>query len=155
MSKTHWKSGEKSPYLGAWDLPDYKDRNYTIAEARREETKGLKSNTTKVVAYFKEPIKPMLINSTNAKRISRICQSSFIEDWVDLEVTLYVEKGIEAFGEITDALRIRSETIVLPVLDEKSPKWETAKKKVQEGMTYDQISQYYKISKKDYEKLKK
>jgi len=49
--------------------------------------------------------KPMILNATACKQLRKFTGSSFLEDWNDTLVTLYVEK-IKAFGEIVDAVRI-------------------------------------------------
>ena len=153
--KTHWKIAFDSPYLGSWDLDDYQDLNLIIKEVKKETTEGLKQNETKNVCYFENAnYKPMLLNAGNSKLIKKLSNSPYIEDWKGVEITLYV-KEVKAFGELHDALRIRSVTKIIkkPVLDEKSPKWETAKAKVKEGMSYDAICKHYEITKANYKKL--
>jgi len=49
----------------------------------------------------------MILNRTNAKAIEKVANSGLVEDWVGVGVTLYVEKGVKAFGDVVDALRIR------------------------------------------------
>ena len=49
----------------------------------------------------------MILNRTNAKAIEKVAGSGLIQDWVGTKVTLYVESGVKAFGEVVDALRIR------------------------------------------------
>ena len=59
------------------------------------------------VVYFKEFDKPMILNRTNAKAIEKVAGSGLVQDWTGVQVTLYVEQGVKAFGEVVDALRIR------------------------------------------------
>ena len=49
----------------------------------------------------------MILNRTNSKAIEKVAGSGLVQDWVGTQVTLYVEKGVKAFGEVVDALRIR------------------------------------------------
>ena len=49
----------------------------------------------------------MILNRTNAKAIENVSGSVLGQDWVGVQVTLYVEQGVKAFGEVVDALRIR------------------------------------------------
>ena len=37
----------------------------------------------------------------------RVAGSGLVQDWTGVQVTLYVEQGVKAFGEVVDALRIR------------------------------------------------
>lgn len=109
MEKIHWKKAFNSEYIGAADLEDYKDIVLTIKEVRYEQTKGTKEKEMKNVAYFVENMKPMILNATNCKAVRKLAGgSNFINDWKNVRVTIYVEKNVKAFGEVTDALRIRS-----------------------------------------------
>lgn len=148
--KTHFKKAFKSPYLGSQDLPDYKDMNLTIEKVIMQESKGLKENSTFNIAYFTDvSFKPMLLNSTNSKRVSKLANSPYIEDWVNIEVTLTVKK-VSAFGDIHDALRIREVTrkiqTSLPELNSNSKKWNEIIGRVSEGAKREVISKYYSVS---------
>lgn len=155
--KTHWKKAFDSPYLGSWDLEDYKDMTLTIDRVIIEQTQGLKENSKMNVCYFKEKgYKAMLLNSTNSKMIKKLANSPYIEDWANTRITLFVQQNIKAFGELHDALRIRPITteIKKPTLNPKSEKWELAKSKVKEGMTFEQISKHYTITEANFKLLK-
>lgn len=107
--KIHWKKAFNSEYIGAADLQDYNDIVLTIKEVRFEQTRGTKEKEMKNVAYFVENMKPMILNATNCKAVRKLAGgSNFINDWQNIRVTLYVERNVKAFGETTDALRIRS-----------------------------------------------
>jgi hypothetical protein len=109
MEKIHWKKAFNSDYIGASDLEDYKDIVLTIKEVRLEQLKGTKEKDTKNVAYFVENMKPMILNATNCKAVRKLAGgSNFINDWQNIRATIYVERNVKAFGELTDALRIRS-----------------------------------------------
>lgn len=149
MSKTHFKKAFNSPYLGSQDLPDYKDINLTIERVELQQSAGLKENSKFNIAYFTDvKIKPMLLNSTNSKIISKLAKSVYIEDWVNIEITLMV-KQVKAFGDIHDALRIREVTrkiTNLPVLNNASKKWGELIEKVMNGAERKIIEKYYSIS---------
>ena len=95
------------------------------------------------------PHKPMILNVTNQKALTKAIGSPFIEDWSDKTVTLYVAK-VRAFGETVDALRIRdmlNTPPALPTLDIKHPKWNDAKQSVKDGKaTIAQIRAKYSLS---------
>jgi hypothetical protein len=108
-TKTHWKKAFSSDYIGSQDLEDYKDIILTVKEVRLEQLKGTKEKDTKNVAYFVENVKPMILNATNCKSLRKLAGgSNYINDWKNIRVQIYVERGVKAFGDITDALRIRS-----------------------------------------------
>jgi len=150
--KTHWKKSFDSPYIGSWDLDEYKDLTLTIQEAKSEMTKDLKENSIKNVIYFQEDYKPMIVNSTNSKMIKNICGSPYLEDWKGCRITLFV-KEVRAFGENHDALRIREKTKELPTLTKDHPKFLDVRKAVQCGnFTINQVKTKYKLT-KEIEKL--
>lgn len=156
MSKTHWKKAFKSPYLGSWDLEDYKDLTLTIDHVELKRTKGLKDDAEMNIAHFKEKgYKPMILNSTNSQTVKMLTGSNYIEDWKDVRVTLYVLEGIRAFGGVHDGLRIRTvttetKTNELPILNEKSDKWQGAVDGLKAGtVDLQTIMQYYKVGKKE------
>lgn len=108
---THWRKILESDYLAGSDLDDgkgnFKPIVATIKNARREEI--LEPATAKkevcLVLHFCESLKPMICNVTNAKVISKVTGSVYIEDWQDKRITIKTEK-VKAFGEIWDALRV-------------------------------------------------
>lgn len=155
--KTHFKKAFNSPYLGSQDLPDYKDINLVIERVELQQSKGLKENSNFNIAYFTDVTKkPMLLNATNSKILSKLAGSVYIDDWVNIEVTLTVKK-VSAFGDIHDALRIREVTRKvqknLPVLNEKSKKWLEIVKKVFEGAERETLSNFYQVSDDIWNKL--
>ena len=109
--KTHWKKTCNPNYLGSWDLDDnqggFKKLNLTIAAIKQEEVMNPETSKKQIetVCYFKEDYKPMILNNTNKKAISKAAKSDYIEDWAGTVITIKVEK-VKAFGDIWDALRI-------------------------------------------------
>ena len=108
---THWRKILESEYLAGADLDDGKG-NFTpiiatIKTARREEI--LEPGTSKkepcLVLHFRENIKPMICNVTNAKSVTKATGTAYIEDWAGKRITIKTEK-VKAFGELWDALRI-------------------------------------------------
>lgn len=106
---THWKKLRNPDYLGAYALPNEgAEMILTIAFARKESVAGTDGKKQDcLVVHWKEAEKPMIINATNAKTISRLAKSNFIEKWQGCAVIVYAAK-VSAFGQETDALRIRS-----------------------------------------------
>jgi hypothetical protein len=105
--KTHWKKNFNYDYMGSYSLPDGKDVIVTIKALKKEKVTGPKGKKEECfVAYFSDSDKPMILNKTNCKAIERLYGSPFIEDWGGKKIQLYVAK-VDAFGDITDALRVR------------------------------------------------
>ena len=104
---THWKKLTNPDYLGAYALEDGQDITLTIRSVGEEVvtgTDGKKENC--VVAHFVEKVKPMILNATNMKMLTKLYKSPYIEDWVGKKFIVGATK-IKAFGEIVEALRIR------------------------------------------------
>lgn len=156
MKLTHFKEASNSPYLGAWDLPNYEDINLTIKEVRKEMSKGLKEDGLFNIVYFKEPnVKPMLLNSTNSKSISRVAKSPYLEKWAGVEITLFVQRGVKAFGELHDALRVRPVTTVKTKqeLTPGSKLWDKAKERAKAGASIEVFRKHYIITDENFKEL--
>ena len=61
----------------------------------------------KFVIQFKEFSKPMVLNSTNIKRLGKALGDD-TDDWTGGQVVLYVDHDIEFGGNIVGGLRIRA-----------------------------------------------
>ena len=61
----------------------------------------------KWMVRFNEFSKPMIINSTNIKRLARACGSEESDDWVGKKVVLYVDHDVEFGGNVVGGLRIK------------------------------------------------
>ncbi len=112
MVRTHWRKIIESEYLAGADLDDgngkHLDIVVTILEAKKEMVREQATNKEEgcLILKFKENKKPMICNVTNAKAISKVLGSEYIEDWSGKRIIIGTEK-IKAFGEIWDALRVR------------------------------------------------
>lgn len=94
-------------YLGSWDVPDDEDLILTIDHVEQNDVKNERGSERKLVIHFAENgYKPMILNTTNAKAIGKVCGSNKVENWEGLRVAIHTEK-VTAFGGTTDALRIR------------------------------------------------
>ena len=111
--KTHWRKIIESEYLAGADLDDgngkHTDIVLTIAEAKKEMVREVGTNKEEgcLILKFRENKKPMICNVTNAKTISKVLGSEYIEDWAGKRIQIGTEK-IKAFGEVWDALRVRA-----------------------------------------------
>ncbi|TQI68974.1 hypothetical protein [Clostridium sp. KNHs216] len=106
--KTHWKKLQNPDYLGAYALEPGQDLIATIKSVGEEKVIGSdgKKEECTVVHFAERDIKPMVLNVTNAKTISKIYKTPYIEDWHGCKIQIYVAQ-VKAFGDVVDALRIR------------------------------------------------
>lgn len=148
MSKTHYRKLMNPDYLGAYDFTEKEERLVTIASVKTEQVIGPDGKKDEcIVARFKEAYKPMILNSTNCKMITKLTGSAFIEDWYGKQVRIYVAQ-VRAFGEMVDALRIKSEVIApLPELVAGSENFVKCKDAIKSGQfTIEQVKRKYSVS---------
>lgn len=123
--KGHWKKQFNYEYLGSYSLDGKKEAVVTVSRLAQEKVIGQQGRKEDCfVVYFKEFDKGMILNRTNARAIEKVQGSGLIEDWIGVQVTLYVEKGVKAFGDVVDALRIR----------DKKPTRQTMTKEIETSM---------------------
>lgn len=105
---THWKKLTNPDYLGAYALEPGQDLIVTIKSVANEVVTGTdgKKETCSVMR-FAENVKPMVLNATNSKMITKLLKTPYIERWAGRKIQIYVESGVKAFGDVVDALRIR------------------------------------------------
>lgn len=111
MKKTHWREIKQTEYLGGHDLNDgkggFKDIIVTIKEAHKKKVSDIHGDETdELILEFADDTKPMILNVTNSRTLSKLFKSSYIEDWAGKEIQIGTQK-VKAFGEMHDALRIR------------------------------------------------
>lgn len=110
----------KSTHLAAADLDamsiEGKQLIFTIKEAWYETKVDVSGSATDgYFCSFIEPIKDMVINSTNRKTIAGFAkQNGFNEvdcwnigNWGGIKIELYPLRDIKAFGKIQDGIRIK------------------------------------------------
>lgn len=107
---THWKKLTNPLYIGAYDFQPNEEKVGTIAYVRQESVigaDGKKEDCT--VAHFSEKeLKPLILNVTNCKAITKLYKSPYIEDWAGKTIVMRVQQ-VRAFGEVVDAVRIKPE----------------------------------------------
>jgi hypothetical protein len=147
--KTHWKKLTNPDYIGAYALENGKDLNVKITKVVREMVTGTGGKKEECTVAYLEGQKPMILNNTNCKQIAKLADSSYIEDWNGLTITLYIAK-IRAFGEDNvECLRVRKQlpVISLPELTPQHKRWNGAKKAIAEGsVSIEQIKESFSLS---------
>jgi len=107
-NKTHWKKLTNPDYLGAYSIENGSDLIATIKSVALENVTGADGKKEQcTVIRFVEDLKPFICNRTNAKTISKIYDTPYIEDWANKKIQLYATT-VKAFGEQVEALRIRT-----------------------------------------------
>lgn len=150
MEKTHWKKVFNSDYLGSCDLEEGKDLKAVIKSVAVGSVKNTdgKSQERNIATFTDSKLKPMVLNATNCKVIKKFTKSSYINDWVNVPVQIYIKDDIRAFGDITEGLRFRSvqPEITKPELTPKSQAWPEAIKFLNGSGTIPSIRKKYVLS---------
>lgn len=92
-----------SKYLKASDLKGREP--VLIIKVVKYEPVG-QAKQMKAVVYFEKVEKGLVLNKTNANRITQIAGSGVTEEWPGVSIKLYATQ-VEFQGEPTDAIRIR------------------------------------------------
>lgn len=112
-NKSHFRKVYKSDHLGVADLEDLIDEGkslvFTITHVKQETTLVAGKKGDFNIAYFKEPIKPWVLNATNAKVVKSFAGtgSPFVEDWKNVPVELYIDNNVKMKGEVVGGVRIK------------------------------------------------
>lgn len=103
----HWKQMVNIDYLGAYALSDGNDMIVTIKTVRKEQVTGPNGKKEEcVVAHFAENCRPMILNRTNMKMITKVHKTPYIDQWAGKKIQLYVDTT-RFGGETVECLRIR------------------------------------------------
>jgi len=133
--KHHYRNVFKSDHLGSADLEDFIEQKkalvFTIKEVKQEfgaKVAGKKGDFN--IAYFVEPIKPLVLNATNSKQIKAFAGGSpFVENWKNITIELYIDENVKSVaGGTTQGVRIRPVQPIVSKPEFKEVNFEPAKK---------------------------
>ncbi len=159
-NKTHYRKVFKSDHLGVADLEDLTEQGssliFTIKQVKQEI--GAKVAGRKVdanIAYFNEPIKPLVLNAGNSKIVKKLAGGTpFLEHWANLTIQLYIDPTASFGGEVTGGVRINPNPPVIKraqVTPENKDRWQNAKNSYIQHKNFDAILKRADISKEDQE----
>jgi hypothetical protein len=106
-----------SRYLKAADL-NTEEVKATISRLVVEPIRDVQSgkDEDQPVVHFEEFEKGLILNRTNAESIAALHRSD-TDAWVGKRITLYVQRGVHAFNQVWDVIRVRNS--VPPAAQEK------------------------------------
>jgi len=112
--KTHYRKAFNSPYLSSPDIVG--PTVLTISHVRLEPDKTKKTKDLFNTAYFiekelraGEKLKPMILNATNSRTMRQLTGSYFLEDWINVPVTVFVDPSVRFGNKTLEGLRISTE----------------------------------------------
>lgn len=133
-NKTHYRKAFDSPYLSSADIVE--PTVLTVKSVRLEADKTKKTKDQFNTAYFAEKeirpgekLKPMILNATNSKTMKGLTGSAFIDDWLDVRITVYVDHNVKFGKESVEGLRISPQppAVKRPITPAMSKAWSNAK----------------------------
>ena len=162
ITKTHYRKVFKSDHLGVADLEDMLEAKtqliFTITHVKQEigvMVAGRKGNHN--IAYFKEKIKPLVLNATNSKVMKNFARgSSFVEDWTNVVVQLYIDSGAKLKGEIVGGVRINPQQPRLskPLITQANKAlWDRARSSYIQYGNFHAVTEHADISKESMDKI--
>lgn len=105
---THWKKLTNPNYIGAWDFQPNETKVVTIVSVTKELVKNQEGKDEPcIVMKIAETQKPMILNKTNCKLITKVLKTPHIEKWAGHKITLFVTP-VRAFGDTVDAIRVKT-----------------------------------------------
>lgn len=113
--KTHYRKVFKSDHLGSADLEEMIEEGkpliFTISHVNQEySTKVAGRKIDANIAYFKEKVKPLVLNATNSKIVKQLAGGSpWVEDWAGLQIELYIDPSIKLAGEVVGGVRVKDQ----------------------------------------------
>jgi hypothetical protein len=102
---THWKILVNPLYIGAYMVQS--DLTVKITKVVREIVKGENGKSEECTVAYLEGTKPLILNRTNSKTITKLYGTPYIEEWVGKWITIY-PTTTKVAGEIVECLRIRT-----------------------------------------------
>lgn len=151
-TKTHYRNVFKSDHLGISDLEDFIEQKvnlvFTIREVKQEigvSVAGKKGNFN--IAYFVEPIKPLVLNATNSKMVRGLSGGTpFVEDWKNVVVELYIDPTVKMKGDVVGGVRIKQGIKTLPALTKGTAAYNNAVTHIAKGGLWENIESRFTVS---------
>lgn len=160
-NKTHYRKAFNSPYLSSADIV-----GPTVLTVARVELSGDATKKTKDLfntAHFVEKeirrgekLKPMILNAHNSKMMKELTGSHFLEDWINVPITVYVDHNVRFGRETVEGLRISPQPPALrkPVITRDNTKlWTNAKNAYQRDGNFNAVLERADISEADQEAI--
>lgn len=157
-SKTNYRKAFKTPYLSSADILG--STRLTVSHVQLELDKTDRTKGMFNTAYFSdseirpgELIKPMILNVVNCKTLKDFTKSPFIEDWVNVNVTVYVDSNVKFGREITEGLRIQIAPPLKLLTPDDKKTWDRAKAAFLKDGNLDAVIKHMFISDENKDKI--
>jgi hypothetical protein len=101
----NWRKVMDYRYLSGEDLLD-QDVTLTIKEVGIDDVQNDRGTEEKPCIAFEETPKMLVLNKTNARKLTAALNTPSVENWIGHKITLYCET-VSAFGKQVFAVRIK------------------------------------------------
>lgn len=106
-SGTPWKRLRENTYLGQHDFDPGEKKTFTVDRLVSDDVTDDKGRKKKEpIMFFKEAVKPMIVNSTNCRKMEELSGSKYIESWSGMRIIISVDPKVRFGGKVTGGLRI-------------------------------------------------
>lgn len=158
-TKTHYRKAFNSPYLSSADIVD--STELTIKCVSLEEDKTKKTKDLFNTAYFVEKeirpgetLKPMILNVHNSQIMKVLTGSPFIDDWLNVRVTIYVDSNVRFGRDTVEGLRISpNKPEKKQLTPENKTLWDNAKAAYKRDKNLDAVLKRVAISEENQRKI--
>ena len=144
--KTHWKKLTNPDYIGAFSLEEGKDLVVTIKDVKRMSVTQMGGKQEECTVATLIGQKPFIINKTNAKTITQVVGSPYIEDWGGQSIILFASKTKFGKDNNVECLRVRPTAPRKPDLILDSEDYNKVKEAIKNGYTLAQIQTKFSVS---------
>ncbi len=147
-------------FLGSWSI-DGKELPMvvTIKSYTQSHIVSERGEEDKLSLFFEEKLekteKPMIINDVNGEFATELFGTANVIKWVGKKIGLTINRSVRVGRDTVEALRFCDlpKAKIKETLTLKHPKWNAAKKSVQDGTTITQIRKHYTITQKNFNLL--
>ena len=104
---TPWKRLRDNTYLGQHDFDPGEKKTFTVDRMISDDVTDDKGRKKKEpIMFFREAVKPMIVNATNCRKMEELSGSKYIEDWSGLKIIIGVDPKVRFGGKVTGGMRI-------------------------------------------------
>lgn len=155
QKRTHWRTLVNPDYIGAYCID--KDTIVKIISVARQIVKGEAGKQEECTVAQLQGLKPFIINRTNAKTITKVLGTPYIEEWAGKSITIY-PTTTSVKGDMVECLRVRpiAPKLTLPELKEGTEAWtKVVAYMKEEGAKIEEVKKKYLVSEELIKKLVK
>ncbi len=107
MKQDHYKNYFEQSTLQDNNFDTVNDTIVTIQSVQMQELQTQEGKQMYLCATLASFDKPLRINKTIAKSIAKALKTNDPQEWAGKQVSIYIQKGLKAFGQLHDVPRVR------------------------------------------------